>query len=63
MTTLQYVIVLVVLMVTPGLTILCISYLPKNLRQKFEEKPNKATFFIIGIISVILLVVSLVQSS
>ncbi len=63
MTTLQYIILLIVLMVTPGLVILCISYLPENLRRKFQEKPNKATFFILGIISVILLFLSLYQSS
>lgn len=62
MTTLQYLIVLIVLIITPGLVILGISYLPKNLRQKFQEKPNKATFFIIGIISIILLFLSLYQS-
>lgn len=55
MTTMQYIFLIVVLMVVPGLTILCISYLPESFRKKFEKKPNRATFFIIGIISIILL--------
>lgn len=55
MTTMQYIFLIVVLMVVPGLTILCISYLPESFRKKFEKNPNRATFFIIGIISVILL--------
>lgn len=55
MTTMQYIWLFVVLMIAPGLIILGISCLPESLRKKFKEKPNRATFFILGIISVILL--------
>ncbi|MGL4348120.1 MAG: hypothetical protein ACRCSV_01490 [Chlamydiales bacterium] len=55
MTTMQYIFLILVLMVVPGLAILCISCLPESIRKKFKEKPNRATFFIIGVISVILL--------
>lgn len=55
MTTMQYIFLIAVLMIVPGLTIFGISYLPRSFRKKMEKKPHKATFFIIGIISVILL--------
>lgn len=55
MTTMQYILLILVLMIAPGLVILGISCLPESLRKKFKEKPHRATFLIIGIISVILL--------